>query len=120
MPRMTLSDLDGFLPLTPVTFEILLAVAEAPRHGYDVMLAVERRTRGRIDPNPGTLYRALDRLVRQGLLDVTQEPVEEGGEPRRVFRLSGLGRRAAAAEAERMADQVGAARARGVLEGRGR
>lgn len=114
---MTRSDLDGLLPLTPVTFEILLALAEAPRHGYDVMLAVERRTDGRINPNPGTLYRALDRLARQGLLDVTEEPVEEGGEPRRVFRLSGLGRRAAAAEAERMADQVGAARARGVLEG---
>jgi DNA-binding PadR family transcriptional regulator len=115
---MPVSDPDAFLPLTPVTFEILLAVAETPRHGYDVMLAVERRTKGRINPNPGTLYRALDRLVRQGLLEVTDEPVVERGEPRRIFHLSSLGERVAAAEAERMADQIGAARARGAFRGR--
>ena len=52
---------DTFLPLTPVAFEILLALAEDPRHGYDIMLEIERRTAGRVSLNPGTLYRALDR-----------------------------------------------------------
>ena len=33
-----------FLPLTPVAFEILLAVAEGARHGYDVLLGIEQRT----------------------------------------------------------------------------
>src|SRR5690606_19313239 len=63
---------DRFLPLTPMAFEILRAVAEGARHGYDVMLEIERRTDGRLRPNPGTLYRALDRLVRQGLLRTTE------------------------------------------------
>lgn len=109
-------EVDRFLPLTPVAFEILLAVAEAPRHGYDVLLAVERRTEGRLSPNPGTLYRALDRLLSRGLLDAHEEPIE-GREPRRIFRLSALGGQVAAAEAARLIDQIGAARARGVVDG---
>ena len=99
---------ESFLPLTPVAFEILLALAECERHGYDVMLEVERRSAGRISPNPGTLYRALDRLVQEGLLTAAVRSVE--GESRRVFSLSALGRAVAAAEAARLSDQVLAAR----------
>ena len=99
---------ESFLPLTPVAFEILLAVAEGERHGYDVMLEIERRTGGRISPNPGTLYRALDRLVGEGLLVSAVRSVE--GENRRGFSLSPLGKAVAAAEAERLSDQVLAAR----------
>jgi DNA-binding PadR family transcriptional regulator len=110
------SDVDRFLPLTPVAFEILLALAECPRHGYDILLSVDRRTGGRLSPNPGTFYRALDRLVKQGLLEITEKRIE-GRDPRRIFHLSLLGERVAAAEAQRLANQVGAAYARGVLEG---
>jgi DNA-binding PadR family transcriptional regulator len=111
-------DPERFLPLTPIAFEILLALAEGPRHGYDVMLGIERRTSGRLVPNPGTLYRALDRLVREGLLE--SMPGDGGaGEPRRQFKLTRLGARVAEAEATRLADQVGAARSLGVLKGRG-
>jgi hypothetical protein len=39
--RLTQSP-ESFLPLTPVAFEILLALAEGERHGYDVMLESER------------------------------------------------------------------------------
>ena len=99
---------ESFLPLTPVAFEILLALADGERHGYDVMTEIERRSAGRISPNPGTLYRALDRLVQQGLLTTSLRSVE--GESRRVFSLSPLGRTVAAAEAARLSDQVIAAR----------
>jgi DNA-binding PadR family transcriptional regulator len=99
---------ESFLPLTPVAFEILLALAEGERHGYDVMIEVERRSGGRISPNPGTLYRALDRLVQEGLLASAVRTSE--GETRRVFSLSPLGRAVAAAEAARLSDQVLAAR----------
>lgn len=99
---------ESFLPLTPVAFEILLALAEGERHGYEVMIDIERRSAGRISPNPGTLYRALDRLVQEGLLRSAVRAVE--GESRRVFSLSALGRAVAAAEAERLSDQVLAAR----------
>ena len=99
---------ESFLPLTPVAFEILLALAEGERHGYEVMIEIERRSAGRISPNPGTLYRALDRLVQEGLLTSAVRSVE--GESRRVFSLSPLGRAVAAAEAARLSDQVLAAR----------
>jgi DNA-binding PadR family transcriptional regulator len=99
---------ESFLPLTPVAFEILLSLAEGERHGYDVMTEIERRSGGRISPNPGTLDRALDRLVQEGLLASAVRSV--GGESRRVFSLSALGRAVAAAEAARLSDQVLAAR----------
>ena len=110
---------ETFLPLTPVAFEILLAVAPGPLHGYDILTGIEERTRGAMSPNPGTLYRALDRLVAEGLLAASDER-RASGEIRRCFRLSALGARVASAEAARLADQLGAARARGVSPGRGR
>ena len=107
---------DSFLPLTAVSFEILLALAEGGRHGYDIMLEIERRTGGRVSLNPGTLYRALDRLVEQGLLNAAFHRV--GEERRRLFSLSPLGSAVAAAEAGRLSDQVRAARAVRLLKRR--
>ena len=105
---------ESFLPLTPVAFEILLALAEGERHGYEVMIEIERRSAGRISPNPGTLYRALDRLVQEGLLTSAVRSVEN--ESRRVFSLSPLGRAVAAGEAARLSDQVLAARSLRLLK----
>ena len=102
-----------FLPLTAVSFEILLALADGAHHGYDVMVSIEARTGGRISLNPGTLYRALDRMLNAGLLEVAEKRI--GSADRRVFRLSRLGARVAAAEAARLADQVRAARASRLL-----
>ena len=103
-----------YLPLTPVAFEILLATAREERHGYDIMLEIERRTGGALSPNPGTLYRAVDRLVRDGLLEAVERR-SVSGQDRRFFRLSSLGARVASAEARRLADQVRAARAAQLL-----
>ena len=110
---------DSFLPLTAVAFEILLALADGERHGYDIMLEIERRTGGRVSLNPGTLYRALDRLVEQGLLASAFQR-QAGDERRRMFSLSALGGAVAAAEAERLDDQVRAARASRLLKKGGR
>lgn len=110
----------SFLPLTEVAFEILLALAEGERHGYDVMLEIERRTGGRVSLNPGTLYRALDRLLAQGLLSVEIQRPSGSEEGRRVFALSRLGAAVAAAEAARLDDQVRAARASRLLKKPGR
>ena len=99
------------LPLTPVAFEILLALAEEDRHGYHIMQAVERRTDGRIALHAGTLYRALARLVDLRLieeLDERPDPLSDGR--RRYYRLTGFGRQVAQAEAERLDSQVRAAR----------
>jgi DNA-binding PadR family transcriptional regulator len=110
MNTKPIGDPHAFLPLTTVAFEILLAVAGGERHGYDIMVTIEDRTDGRLSLNPGTLYRAVNRLVREGLLEAGERRIESG-ERRRIFRLSRLGSRVAAAEARRLADQVKAARA---------
>ncbi len=111
------SDIERHLPLTPTTFEILLSLAEGPLHGYAIMLAIEERTGGLLSLNPGTLYRALDRLVDQGVLErVAGQQGGTGAERHKFFRLSALGARVAAAEAARLADQVSAARARRLFE----
>lgn len=102
----------SLLPLTPVAFEILLALAEEERHGYHIMQAVERRTDGRISLHAGTLYRALARLVDARLIEELDErPDPSTDERRRYYRLTTFGREVAAAEASRLESQVRAARA---------
>ena len=109
-------DPEDFLPLTPVAFEILLALADGDRHGYAIMRSIEERTEGGLSPHAGTLYRAIGRLVDVDLLaelDEDELPAEdERDQRRRVYRLTELGRRVAAAESARLESQVRAARAR--------
>jgi DNA-binding PadR family transcriptional regulator len=103
---------ERFLPLTPVVFEIALSLAAGERHGYEIMQDVERRTDGTIVLHPGTLYRALGRLLDQKLIEELDERPSGGAddERRRYYRLSPLGHAVARAEVERLAQQVSAAR----------
>jgi DNA-binding PadR family transcriptional regulator len=104
-------NVDRFLPLTPIVLEIALALAQGERHGYEIMQEVERRTEGRIVLHPGTLYRALSRLLDQKFieeLDARQTPDDD--ERRRYYRLTALGAAVARAEVDRLAEQVAAAR----------
>ena len=105
-------NVEQFLPLTPVVFEIALALAAGERHGYEIMQEVERRTDGQIVLHPGTLYRALGRLLDQGFIEeLGERPADDGGdERRRYYRLTALGQAVARAEVERLASQVSAAR----------
>ena len=59
---------DRFLPLAPVWFEILLALAGGDLHGYAVMQEVARRSGGAVTLHPGSLYRALARLLEDALI----------------------------------------------------
>jgi DNA-binding PadR family transcriptional regulator len=112
---------DANLPLTPLAFEILLALHDDDLHGYAILQLVEARVRGVLPLRTGTLYRALARLLDDGLI----KEVAEGGQPsapsdderRRYYRITPHGRDVARAEARRLADQVAAARARKLLSG---
>ena len=108
---------ESSLPLTPIAFEILLALIEEDRHGYAILQAVELRVKGRLPLRTGTLYRALARLVEDGFI-VELETDDSQDSRRRVYRISKRGRALARAEAERLADQVAAARARKLVPGR--
>jgi DNA-binding PadR family transcriptional regulator len=100
--------------LTPLAFEILLALVEGDAHGYAILQTVEARLAGRLPLRTGTLYRALARLSETGFI---QEIDDDEHGRRRVYRLTAAGRDVARAEAERLADQVRAARARKLLPG---
>ncbi|HEX9700155.1 MAG TPA: PadR family transcriptional regulator [Acidobacteriota bacterium] len=106
------------MPLTPTVFEILLALTDRERHGYDIMRDVEQRTGGRTIIRPGSLYRAIHRLLDQGLIEELDErpDPELDDERRRYYRITAAGRDAAAAEAERMSTAVRDARARNLID----
>lgn len=110
-------NLASFLPLTPVSFEILLALAAGELHGYAIMLDVERRTSGAISLHAGSLYRALNRLLEAGLIEELDErPAPDADdERRRYYRLTPGGLQVARGEARRLELQVAAARERRLL-----
>ncbi len=104
--------------LPPHWFQILLALADGDRHGLGIMSDVLERTGGRMKLWPGMLYRNLSRLVDEGLaveVDAPHDAELLGGRPR-FYRITPLGRRAAAAEAERLAGFVEAARKKKLLQ----
>jgi PadR family transcriptional regulator, regulatory protein PadR len=71
---------------------ILLAVLEpGPRHGYAIMEALRLRSDGQVDLPTGTIYPALHRLERAGLIEATWSV--SGGRRRRVYELTPAGRR---------------------------
>jgi DNA-binding PadR family transcriptional regulator len=101
------------LPPVPsdLAFHILLALGDGPSHGYAIGKDVEERSAGRLDPTTGALYQALRRLAEDGLIAPAEGPAD--ADPRRkYFSLTARGRRAAAAEAQRLDALVRAARKR--------
>ena len=95
---------EQMLPLTPLSFHILLALADADRHGYGIIKEVRERTNGQMNPGAGTLYAAVQRMLDDGLIAETDDrPAVGDDERRRYYRLSEIGRQVARAEALRLA-----------------
>jgi DNA-binding PadR family transcriptional regulator len=104
-----------YLPLTSVVFEILVSLANEDRHGYSILMDVRSRTAEAI--RPGSLYRALNRLLEERMIEELDErPAPElDDERRRYYRLTDLGRRVVKAEAARIEAQLRGARAAGLV-----
>jgi PadR family transcriptional regulator PadR len=82
---------------------ILLAVLEpAPLHGYAIMEALRVRSDGQVDLPTGTVYPALHRLERAGLVEATWS--QAGGRRRRVYNLTAAGRRSLETERDSWKD----------------
>ncbi len=78
--------LKGFLdPL------ILAVLADEPLHGYAVIEELKLRSGGELDLPEGTVYPALHRLERRGMLRSSWIRAE--GRRRRLYRLTAGGRR---------------------------
>ncbi len=90
-------------PLSIPVYQILLSLSDRNLHGYAILRDVEERTGGEVRLAAGTLYAAVARLLRDGLV----EELPEGSDPvgdarRRYYRITERGRAAATADAERM------------------
>jgi len=111
---------EDLLPLPEATFHILMAVAEDNRHGYAIIQDVSARTGGALKLSPGTLYRSIQRMLEQGLLEETADrpAAELDDERRRYYRITVFGRQVAKAEARRLAQLVRLARESGFAPGR--
>jgi PadR family transcriptional regulator, regulatory protein PadR len=70
---------------------LLAAVQPGPAHGYAIAEALRSRSRGTFDLPEGTLYPALHRLERAGLL--ASRWSEVNGRRRRVYQLTKAGHR---------------------------
>src|SRR6266576_5580837 len=103
---------DSLLPLPAAVFHILIALAGRDRHGYSIMQDVAARTGGRVQLSAGTLYSSIRRMLEQGLIEeLAQSPDRSSSdERRRYYRLTRFGKRAAAAEVERLNTLVQQAR----------
>ena len=105
-------------PLPPHWFQILLSIADEPRHGLAITDDVLARTDGRLKLWPGVLYTALKKMTDAGLVIETTPPAgftAGGGKPR-FFRATPRGRRVCAEEAAYLARVVDAARAKHLLK----
>lgn len=110
---------ESFLPLTPVAFEILLALADGERHGYSILQEVESRSGGAVSLHAGTLYRALARLLESAFIEELDSPdPKNDDERRRYYRLTARGIAVARAEMGRLEGQLAAARTRKLLKAR--
>ena len=67
---------------------LLKLIADEPRHGYDLIRAIEEMTGGEYAPSPGVVYPTLTLLQDMGLIE---EAPGEG--PRKPFQVTDEGRK---------------------------
>ena len=92
------------LPLQPHVFQVLISLIESSRHGYSIIKDIGRRTGGEMALGTSTLYAAIKRMVKEGLLEETDRPAdnESSDVRRRYYRTTDFGRAVAREEALRI------------------
>lgn len=88
---------DKNLPLTETVYYILLALTE-PTHGYVIMQRVEELSDGQVRLAAGTLYGAVENLLKKGL--ITSIPSNDNR--RKVYVISQTGKQILHADYQRM------------------
>jgi len=120
-----MADPRSFLPLTPLAYHVLLALADRARHGYGIIQEVDERTDGMVRIRTGTLYTMLQRLLDEQLVQPVDTPEADGADNapgsrrddrRKYYALTELGRDVLAAETRRMEALIGEAHRKHVLD----
>src|SRR5580700_198465 len=91
---MTTGELDSQLELLQGTLDLLIlqTLAFGPAHGHAIARSIERRSEDVLQVGHGSLYPALQRLLKQGLI-VAGDGVSENNRAARFYRLTPKGRK---------------------------
>lgn len=106
--------------MTPTFLQLMLSFSAEPRHGYAVMKEIESRTGGQVRLGPSSLYYAIGRLEKEGLVEEVDVEAEGAGEQssderRRTYRLTEAGRVLLREEIRKLDAIVSYAQSHGVL-----
>ena len=112
------------LPLKDLVFRILVVLVDGERHGWGLVQELDEPGHsGRL--LPGHLYRTLDRMLEDGLIEeqdrssaIRKSPRAVGAAPSRFFRLTAFGREVARAATRRLETLIHKVRAGKLLRGR--
>ena len=100
--------------ITPLTYHILMALADEQRHGYGIIKEIEARLGPDAAPSTGALYLALQRMEQEELVE--EVPGAAGDDARRrYYRLTRRGRALAVQESAHLAELVKIARRKKLL-----
>lgn len=108
------NNIQAFLPLTEVTFFILLSLSPAPKHGYAIAKDIQVLSNSRVTLSTSTLYTALKRLLEEKWIERSDEENETGesGRLRKVYSLTQFGRDILDAEIKRLQSLIASAQIR--------
>jgi DNA-binding PadR family transcriptional regulator len=99
------------MELRPASYFVLASLLDGPLHGYAISTRASQLSDGDVRLTAGTLYGALDRMAARGLVEIDSEDTVEG-RLRRYYRITGGGREAVVAEADRLASAAKVVQAR--------
>jgi DNA-binding PadR family transcriptional regulator len=98
---------DQGTPLRPLDFAVLVVLSEGDHYGYGIVKAIAAREGGSVRLAPGNLYQVLDRLLAHGwIAEADRRQAGEGSKPRRFYRITPAGRRAAQGEGARLKGMI--------------
>ena len=91
-----------YIPLTEATYYILISLT-MPLHGYGVMQKIEEFSKGRVNLGAGTLYGALSKLDKEGLIIQTEN---DNSDRRKNYTITEIGKQVIKLEVKRLKELV--------------
>ncbi len=95
--------MDNSTPLTEALFYILLA-ARTPNHGYGIIQDVSEMTDGRVILGPGTLYGAINAMLKKGWISLYSEDKES--RKKKEYLITNIGTEVFQNEVKRLKELV--------------
>lgn len=84
------------LPMTETAFYVLLSL-QVPRHGYGIIKYTSKLTSGRIKLGSGTIYGTINKMLRDGMIEVYDDR-----ENKIIYVITEVGKAVLDAEKERI------------------